>query len=175
MLRRKSRAVWLAMLVALRGFHRGPRAEPGSSRRRDRSCALRGYPAARATGARCAAAGRRSRFAGVADKTKGRRRPEGYFHLQTVSLDGSFSIPAVPQGRYYVIAEQDGYISPLSLFTRAQLNDPDEAVQQKIARYITTISVTAGHTTQAEVTLIRGAVIAGTVRFEDGAPANRRR
>ncbi len=79
--------------------------------------------------------------------------------------------PRCPQGRYYVIAEQDGYISPLSLFTRAQLNDPDEVLQRKIARYITTISVTAGHTTQAEITLIRGAVIAGMVRFEDGAPA----
>jgi hypothetical protein len=96
---------------------------------------------------------------------------EGVFQLETVNLDGSFTIPAVPPGHYYVIAEQDGYISPLALFTRAQLNDPDEALKQKIARYLTTISVTAGHTTQAEVTLIRGAVIAGVVRFEDGTPA----
>ncbi|HEV2577952.1 MAG TPA: carboxypeptidase-like regulatory domain-containing protein [Acidobacteriaceae bacterium] len=96
--------------------------------------------------------------------------PEGTFQLQTVSLDGSFTIPAVPPGRYYVIAEQDGYITPLALFTRAQLNDPDEALKQKIARYMTTISVTAGHTTQADVTVIRGAVIAGMVRFEDGSP-----
>ena len=95
---------------------------------------------------------------------------EGTFQLQTVSLDGSFTMPGVPQGRYYVIAEQEGYVSPLSLFTRAQLNDPDEALKQKIARYVTTVSVAAGHTTQAEVTLIRGAVIAGMVRFEDGSP-----
>jgi hypothetical protein len=98
------------------------------------------------------------------------RRAEGDFHLQTVSLDGSFTIPAVPEGRYYVIAEQDGYVSPLALFTRAQLNDPDEPMKQKIARYLTTVSVTAGHTTQVEVTLIHGAVIAGAVRFEDGSP-----
>jgi len=97
-------------------------------------------------------------------------KPEGIFHLQTVGLDGSFNIAMVPPGHYYVIAEQDGYISPLALFTRAQLNDPDEALKQKIARYMTAISVTAGHTTQADVTLIRGAVIAGTVRFEDGSP-----
>lgn len=97
--------------------------------------------------------------------------PEGDFHLQTVSLDGSFSIPVVRPGHYYVIAEQDGYISPLALFTREQLNNPDEALKQKIAKYMTTISVTAGHTSQAEVTLIRGAVIAGLVRFEDGSPA----
>lgn len=96
---------------------------------------------------------------------------EGLFHLQTVNLDGSFSIPAVPPGLYYVIAEQDGYISPLALFTRDQLNHPDDTLLHKIARYMTPISVTAGHTTQTEVDLIRGAVIAGTVRFEDGSPA----
>ncbi len=36
---------------------------------------------------------------------------------------------------------------------------------------MTSVSVTAGHTTQTEVDLVRGAVIAGTVRFEDGSPA----
>lgn len=97
--------------------------------------------------------------------------PEGIFHLQTASLDGSFTIAAVKPGLYYVIAEQEGYISPLSLFTREQLNHPDEALLRKIAHYMTPISVTAGHTTQIEVDLIRGAVISGAVRFEDGSPA----
>jgi hypothetical protein len=97
--------------------------------------------------------------------------PEGDFHLETVSLDGSFTISAVPPGHYYVIVEQDGYVSPLALFTRAQLNEPDEPLKQRIARYMTVVSVIAGHTTQAEVTLIRGAVIAGMVHFEDGSPA----
>ena len=96
---------------------------------------------------------------------------EGLFHLQTVSLDGSFSIPAVPPGLYYVVAEQEGYISPLALFTREQLGHPDEATLRRIAHYMTSVSVTAGHTTQTEVDLVRGAAIAGTVRFEDGSPA----
>jgi hypothetical protein len=96
--------------------------------------------------------------------------PEGLFHLQTVGLDGSFSIAAVPAGLYYVIAEQAGYISPLALFTREQLNHPDEALLRKIAHYMTPISVTAGHTTQTEVDLIRGGVVQGTARFEDGSP-----
>ncbi len=98
-------------------------------------------------------------------------RPEGVFHLQTVGLDGSFVIPSVPQGLYYVIAEQDGYVSPLTLFTREQLNKPDDATLRKVSRYMTPISVTDGHTTQAEVRLFRGATVAGSVRFEDGSPA----
>lgn len=97
--------------------------------------------------------------------------PEGVFHLQTVGLDGSFAIANVPQGLYYVIVEQDGYVSPLSLFTRDDLNKPDEATLRRIGRYMTPISVTAGHTTQAQMTLVRGAVIEGAVRFEDGSPA----
>ncbi len=106
----------------------------------------------------------------VLDSSNKSRRTEGIFHLQAAGLDGSFTIPAVPEGHYYVIAEQDGYISPLALFTREQLNNADEQMQRRIARYMTPISVTTGHTTQTEVTLVRGAVIAGMVRFEDGSP-----
>lgn len=98
-------------------------------------------------------------------------RSEGLFRLQTVGLDGSFAIASVPEGTYYVIAEQDGYVSPLSLFTREQLNKPTEAMLRNISRFLTPIRVTAGHTTQAEVRLIRGASIAGKVNFEDGALA----
>jgi 5-hydroxyisourate hydrolase-like protein (transthyretin family) len=80
-------------------------------------------------------------------------------------------ISSVPEGTYYVIAEQDGYVSPLSLFTREQLNKPDEAMLRKISRYMTAILVTPGHTTQTEIRLVRGATIAGKVNFEDGSPA----
>jgi hypothetical protein len=97
--------------------------------------------------------------------------PEGLFHLKTVGLDGTFTIPEVPEGLYYVIVEQDGYVSPLEIFTRAELNAPNNAMMRKIARYMTPISVAANHTTQVEMSLIRGAEISGTVRFEDGSPA----
>lgn len=97
--------------------------------------------------------------------------PEGIFHLQTVGLDGRFTIPAVAPGLYYVIVEQEGYVSPLAMFTRDQLNKPDEATLREIGRYMTPISVTAGHTAQAEVRLVHGATISGAVHFEDGSPA----
>lgn len=97
-------------------------------------------------------------------------RPEGVFHLITTALDGSFRIPDVPPGLYYVIVEQAGFVSPLTLFTREQLNHPDEALLKQIARYMTPVSVTAGHTSEANVSLVRGAVLSGTVRFEDGSP-----
>ncbi len=107
----------------------------------------------------------------VVNKKDGEYRPEGIFHLQTVGLDGSFAIPAVLPGLYYVIAEQDGYISPLTLFTREQLNHPDDATLRRVGQYMTSVSVIAGHTTQAEVRLFRGATVAGKVSFEDGSPA----
>lgn len=107
----------------------------------------------------------------VLNSKDGEYRTEGVFHLQTVGLDGSFVIQAVPPGLYYVIAERDGYVSPLTIFTRDDLNHPDEAMMRKISRYMTPISVAAGRMTQAQVNLVRGATIAGSVHFEDGAPA----
>ena len=97
-------------------------------------------------------------------------KPEGIFHLITTTLDGGFRIPKVPPGLYYVIVEQEGFISPLTLFTREQLNHPDQALLKQIARYMTPVSVTAGHVSEANVRLVRGAVLSGTVRFEDGSP-----
>ncbi len=91
--------------------------------------------------------------------------------LTPTMLDGSFAIANVPVGKYYVIAEQEGYISPVSVFTREQLNHPDGATLTRIAALMTAISVSAGHTTQTEVHLLRGGAISGNVHFDDGAPA----
>lgn len=107
----------------------------------------------------------------VLGKQSNAYHPEGMFHLQTVGLDGSFVISAVPQGLYYVIVEQEGYVSPLAIVTRSELNKPNEATLRKVTKYLTAISVTAGHTTQAEVRIFRGASFAGRVGFEDGSPA----
>jgi hypothetical protein len=98
-------------------------------------------------------------------------KAEGVFHLTPTGLDGSYTIANVLPGRYYVIVEQAGYVSPLSMFSRDQLNHPDDAMMQKIARYLTPVSVTSGHVAQGDVRLIRGGEISGTVHFDDGAPA----
>jgi hypothetical protein len=85
-------------------------------------------------------------------------------------LDGSFVIPNVPPGDYYVIAEKLGYLSPLSVFSRDELNHPTAETKQLIAQLLTTVTVVANHTSNTEVNLVRGAAIGGAVRFDDGGP-----
>ena len=85
-------------------------------------------------------------------------------------LDGSFTIPNVAPGDYYVIAEKLGYLSPLSELSRDDLNHPDAQTKNLIAELLMTVTVVANRTTTTEVVLVKGATIAGTVRFDDGAP-----
>jgi hypothetical protein len=106
-----------------------------------------------------------------APKASGDYVREGLFTLTPTGLDGSFAIDKVPPGRYYVIAEQEGYISAVSQFTRDQLNHPDDATQARIQQLLTAVTVTAGHNAEAEVRLVRGGAISGTVHFDDGSPA----
>ena len=89
--------------------------------------------------------------------------------IQTL-LDGSFTIPNVAPGEYYVVAEKPGYLSPLAQFSREEMDRPTKEDAASMSALVAPILVVAGRTTTAEVTLQRGAVIAGTVRFDDGTP-----
>ena len=91
--------------------------------------------------------------------------------LTPTGLDGSFAVSHVQPGTYYVIAEQGGYLSPLTQFSREEMTHPDAATQVQMSRLLRTVTVTAGHIAQAEVTLVRGGAISGTVHFDDGSPA----
>jgi len=85
-------------------------------------------------------------------------------------LDGSYSINGVKPGKYYVIVEKVGYLSPLSQLTREQLNKPDDVAQALISKLLVPVTVTANHVAQADVRIVRGGSISGTVRFDDGSP-----
>jgi hypothetical protein len=85
-------------------------------------------------------------------------------------LDGSFTIPNVKPGDYYIIAEKLGYLSPLSLLSREDLNHPTQQTKDMIAALLTPVTVTANRTSNTQVTLLKGASISGTVRFDDGMP-----
>jgi hypothetical protein len=83
-------------------------------------------------------------------------------------LDGSFLITDVRPGRYYVVAEKAGYLSPIAQFSRADLNHPTKAQAELMASSLVTVNVSANHMSRAEVSLIHGAAIAGWVKFDDG-------
>jgi hypothetical protein len=87
-------------------------------------------------------------------------------------LDGSFAMQKVKPGTYYVIAEKDGYISPMTPFTRSDLERPTREVKLRMAKVLRKISVEANQSTSVEVRLERGAAISGSVNFDDGSPAS---
>ena len=91
------------------------------------------------------------------------------------ALDGSFVIPHVPAGTYYVIAALPGYVSPLAALWRGpwqlrELADPE--ARKKIARGVPRVKVQANLPTSVNVTLERGAAVSGTIRYDDGSPAS---
>ena len=89
--------------------------------------------------------------------------------VQTL-LDGSFTIPNVRPGEYYVIAEKMGYLSPLAQLSRDDLNHPSKAIADLMAALLTPVTVAANRTSTAEVHLVHGASVAGVIRFDDGTP-----
>ena len=86
------------------------------------------------------------------------------------TLDGSFLIPSVAPGNYYVMADADPYVSAAGVLTREQMDHPTKEIAQRMAQLLVPVSVASGKTSTAEVRLHRGAVLSGTVRFDDGTP-----
>lgn len=97
-------------------------------------------------------------------------KPEPATKIVQTLLDGSFIIPDVHPGDYYVIAEKIGYLSPLAQLSREDLNHPTDATAKLMATLLTPVSVAANRTSTTEVHLLKGATIAGTIRFDDGTP-----
>ncbi len=98
----------------------------------------------------------------------------GLVHTSAVQtlLDGSFVIPKVAPGTYYVVAYKSGYLSPLSTVSKDALEHPTPEDHKRIAGILPRIVVEAGLPVSVDVRLERGAIISGTVLFDDGSPAS---
>ena len=90
------------------------------------------------------------------------------------NLDGTFSIPHVRTGRYYVIVQKPGYLSPTGLFTKAEIEwpaNPMDDVSEAVAKAVPVVTVLANRNAGMDVRLVRAAAMTGTVKFDDGTPA----
>lgn len=86
-------------------------------------------------------------------------------------LTGGYTLTNIPLGRYYLRVDLAGYTTPISQFTGDELDAPTPEIQQRIQHELQVVTITANSTTHADVTLYRGGSIAGTVIYDDGAPA----
>jgi hypothetical protein len=89
--------------------------------------------------------------------------------LTQTGLDGVFFMPHVLPGSYYIVATKRGYSLPAPDLN-GDFSNIDKAPQD-VKDALSSVAVAANRTTVADITLNRGAVIAGTVRFDDGEPA----
>jgi hypothetical protein len=92
-------------------------------------------------------------------------------------LDGSYAIPNVPPGDYYVVAEMLGYSSPVPVSYSDLENYQPASTELKgalaaMAAALTPITVAANRTTIADIALTKGSIISGSVHFDDGEPAS---
>ncbi len=96
-------------------------------------------------------------------------------HISSVNTlpDGSFIVPHVAPGVYYVFASALGYISSIDglSLSRDELQKPDKSVKERIAAAVPHVVVQANLAAAIDVTLERGAAVAGTVLYDDGSPA----
>jgi hypothetical protein len=87
-------------------------------------------------------------------------------------LDGAYVMPNILPGVYYVIAVKLGYVTPIPF----SYVDPDgfdnapKEVKEALSAALTPVTVAANRTSTSDIVLNKGAVIAGTVRFDDGEP-----
>ena len=103
---------------------------------------------------------------GAADA--GDNKPAGGFAMVQTGLDGAFVIPNVLPGSYYLIATKRGY-SVLATDLAGDARNLDKVPQN--VKDALTVLVAANRVSTTNIVLNRGAVIAGTVRFDDGEPA----
>jgi hypothetical protein len=89
------------------------------------------------------------------------------------ALDGSFAIPNVAPGSYYVIVTASGYLSPHPHDDNSDDSD-DAKTKPSASKPLATISrvdLTADQTANIDIRLERGAAVSGNIRFDDGSPA----
>lgn len=89
--------------------------------------------------------------------------------VSSTSVDGSFVLKGLPPGDYLILATLPGYLLPAAAYAHPTKTEDLQALISQIP----SVHVTSGETTDVTLSMKRGGVIAGHVRFDDGAPAVR--
>lgn len=122
----------------------------------------------------------------AADKNAAKAKPSllnaGMSGFGQTGLDGRFELTGVPAGRYIIVAQQNGSVNPIAHIDIGVLNNlqiPNALSREKLTEdkikdylsYLTIVTVNAGKTTDAPLSLAHGASISGVLSYDDGSPA----
>jgi hypothetical protein len=93
--------------------------------------------------------------------------------MAITALDGSFRVPHVPPGDYFILVFASGYLSPLDGVMVS--NTKDSAQQRSVGALLQEkapkVSIHGQETARVDVELQRGAILTGRVVYSDGSPA----
>ncbi len=99
----------------------------------------------------------------------GDKKPTASTATIQTGLDGAYVMPNVLPGVYYVAAVKLGYASPVPA-SYVISDDAPKDMKEALAATLTPVTVAANRTSISDIVLNKGAVIAGSVRFDDGEP-----
>ena len=88
--------------------------------------------------------------------------------LEETGLDGSYLIQNLPPGRYYILAELPGYLTPLMGSTLEDLNSPSKEDEERFRTEMEQVTVANNQTSRMDFRLEKGAAISGRVQYDDG-------
>jgi hypothetical protein len=90
------------------------------------------------------------------------------------SLDGTFSIPNVAPGTYFVIASLAGYISPMAALgiSNDDLLEPTIELRKQLLGGLPMVTVDNNGAASINISLERAAAVSGTILYDDGSPAS---
>jgi hypothetical protein len=86
------------------------------------------------------------------------------------NLDGEYTLANIPIGEYFVVAEMQGYVSPVWQFNEGDLQRQTAATTKNLSALLPTVHIDPGKTSHMDLALERGASMSGTVSYDDGAP-----
>jgi hypothetical protein len=85
-------------------------------------------------------------------------------------LDGSYLLSDIAPGQYYVLAEMQGYISPLAQITKDEVATASTDDLKHMRSVLQAVTVVGGETAHIDFSLRRGAALSGRIFYDDGSP-----
>jgi hypothetical protein len=92
-------------------------------------------------------------------------------NITRTDLSGRYTLKQLPAGDYLVVAELDGYATPVAGVSLQQILAQNAAAMKTLSDIIPVTHVEGGKSATANITLLRGAAISGTILYDDGTPA----
>ena len=95
----------------------------------------------------------------------------GHQKMATTDLDGRFAFSHVAEGRYYLFAQQSGYVDLSGKLLGRGFASIAQADREEMDKHLALVTVSAKGPSEISFRMERAGEIDGTVLYDDGSPA----